>query len=156
MMHAFDTNQECNKPDVSPQYRSLIFSIDALMNKLILNTQKTPKPLLIENNDFFSVQSIGESASISAKSNRRMNIAIVDDDKSSGIAISALVSEFNFNVEHFQNIKELNKRLFSVGVAGLAQNESLPHAVNQADQALYASKEDVRNKITIFEETREQ
>lgn len=39
---------------------------------------------------------------------------------------------------------------FSVGIADLAENNSLPHAINQADQALYVSKESGRNKVTIY------
>jgi diguanylate cyclase (GGDEF)-like protein len=39
---------------------------------------------------------------------------------------------------------------FSVGIADLSASTSLPQSVSQADQALYASKEAGRNKVTIF------
>jgi diguanylate cyclase (GGDEF)-like protein len=39
---------------------------------------------------------------------------------------------------------------FSAGIVDLGNNMSLPHAINQADQALYKSKEAGRNAVTIF------
>jgi diguanylate cyclase (GGDEF)-like protein len=85
--------------------------IDALMNDLIVNAQKTSNPLLIEDDQTFIFESIGQSMSIAAKKKRRRSIAIVDGDKPSGLAITALIAEFNFNVDYFSNIKELNDRL---------------------------------------------
>jgi diguanylate cyclase (GGDEF)-like protein len=92
-------------------FRQIAPDIDALMNIIIVNAQKTPNPLLIENNQPFIFESIGKNTSIAAKKKRRKNIAIVDGDRPSGLAITALISEFNFNVEYFNNIKELNDRL---------------------------------------------
>ncbi|MFT5276487.1 MAG: diguanylate cyclase (GGDEF)-like protein [Glaciecola sp.] len=88
--------------------------IDMLMNKLISNAQKTPNPLLIESDESFNFESVCDSTEIAAKKNRRMSIAIVDDEKSTGMATAALISEFNFNVEYFENVNELNTRLNSV------------------------------------------
>jgi diguanylate cyclase (GGDEF)-like protein len=81
------------------------------MNVLIINAQKRPNPLLIEDDQTFIFESIGQSTSVAAKKKRRRSIAIVDSDKPSGLAITALISEFNFNVKYFNNIKELNDRL---------------------------------------------
>jgi diguanylate cyclase (GGDEF)-like protein len=92
-------------------FRQISPGIDALMNELIVNARKTPNPLLIENNQPFIFESIGESTSVAAKRKRRRSIAIVDGDRPSGLAITALISEFNFNVEYFNNIKELDERL---------------------------------------------
>jgi diguanylate cyclase (GGDEF)-like protein len=58
-------------------------------------------------------------------------------------AFSAIDFEFNDTVF---------RATFSIGLADLAENNSLPHAINQADQALYASKVGGRNKISIFKE----
>ncbi|MFT4731950.1 MAG: diguanylate cyclase (GGDEF)-like protein [Gammaproteobacteria bacterium] len=92
-------------------FRQIAPDIDALMNELIVNAQKTPNPLLIEDDQTFIFESIGQSTNVAAKKKRRRSIAIIDGDKSSGLAITALISEFNFNVEYFSNIKELNDRL---------------------------------------------
>jgi len=92
-------------------FRQIAPDIDALMNELIVNAQKTPNPLLIEDDQTFIFESIGQSTNVAAKKKRRRSIAIIDGDNSSGLAITALISEFNFNVEYFSNIKELNDRL---------------------------------------------
>ncbi|MFT6329182.1 MAG: hypothetical protein ACJAYN_001112 [Bermanella sp.] len=49
--------------------------------------------------------------------------------------------------------QQLDTKLTTLkGQADLAQNESLTHAVNQADRVRYAVIEDGLNKITMFEE----
>jgi diguanylate cyclase (GGDEF)-like protein len=88
-------------------------SIDALMNELIVNAEKTPNPLLIEDDQTFIFESMGHSTNVAAKKKKRRSIAIIDADKTAGLAITALISEFNFNVEYFSSIKELNERLSS-------------------------------------------
>jgi len=85
--------------------------IDALMNKLISSAQQTTNPLLIEKKELFRFKSTSQSANAAANQDRRMSIAIVDADSASGNAIATLIAEFNFNVEYFQSIKELNIRL---------------------------------------------
>jgi diguanylate cyclase (GGDEF)-like protein len=42
------------------------------------------------------------------------------------------------------------KCTFSAGIVDLANNSSLPHAINEADQALYVSKEGGRNQVKVF------
>jgi diguanylate cyclase (GGDEF)-like protein len=91
-------------------FRQIAPDIDALMNELIVNGQKNPNPLLIENDQTSIFKSIGLSTRVAAKKKRRRSIAIVDGDRPSGLAITALISEFNFNVEYFNTIKELNGR----------------------------------------------
>ncbi len=85
--------------------------IDELLSQLISSTQQAPNPLLIENSAAFSDRAVDQNLSLAAKQNRRMSIAIVDDEKVSGMALTELVSEFNFNVEYFESIGELKKRL---------------------------------------------
>lgn len=85
--------------------------IDALMNRLISNAKKVPNPLLVENTEPLNTNSVIVKSKIAAKQSRRMNIAVVDDDKSTGMAMASLISEFNFHVEYFQSIEEISNRL---------------------------------------------
>jgi diguanylate cyclase (GGDEF)-like protein len=85
--------------------------IDALMNKLISNAQKTPNPLLIENNKIFSLNTVDDNNKTPAKQRKRMAIAVVDDERSTGMATAALIAEFNFDVEYFVCIADLSNKL---------------------------------------------
>ena len=84
--------------------------IDQLLSQLISSIQKVPNPLLIESSAAVSDGVVKQNLSLAAKQSRRMSIAIVDDEKVSGIALAELVSEFNFNVEYFESIGELKKK----------------------------------------------
>lgn len=84
--------------------------IDQLLSQLISSTQKVPNPLLIESSAAASDGAVEQNLSLAAKQSRRMSIAIVDDEKVSGMALAELVSEFNFNVEYFESIGELKKK----------------------------------------------
>lgn len=84
--------------------------IDELLSKLICSTQQVPNPLLIENSDAVSDGAVGQDLSLAAKYSRRMSIAIVDDERVSGMALAELVSEFHFHVEYFDSIGELKKK----------------------------------------------
>jgi diguanylate cyclase (GGDEF)-like protein len=84
-------------------------TIDGLMNKLIFSTQQSPNPLLIENSEAANNESLSKNLSLAAKHSRRMNIAIVDDETISGMALAGLISEFNFNVDYFESIKDLKQ-----------------------------------------------
>lgn len=89
-------------------------NIDSLMNKLISSAQQTPNPLLLEQQEPYNFDPTANNTNntnSAAKQSRRMSIGIVDDEKSSGNALAALISEFNFNVEYFESIKALNQRL---------------------------------------------
>nr|WP_297348490.1 diguanylate cyclase [uncultured Glaciecola sp.] len=91
-------------------FRQIAPDIDSLMSDLTVNAQKTPNPMLIEDDQTFIFESNGQSTSVAAKKKRRRSIAVVDSDKPSGLVITALIAEFNFNVEYFNNITELNER----------------------------------------------
>jgi diguanylate cyclase (GGDEF)-like protein len=84
--------------------------IDQLLSQLISSTQKVPNPLLIESSAAVNDGAMEQNLSLAAKQSRRMSIAIVDDEKVSGMALAELVSEFNFNVEYFESIGELKKK----------------------------------------------
>ncbi|MBF7074330.1 diguanylate cyclase [Glaciecola sp. MH2013] len=57
-----------------------------------------------------------------------------------------------FELIEFEAKSQKFRCTFSAGLIDLGNNMSLPHAVNQADQALYLSKEAGRNTVTIYEE----
>lgn len=90
-------------------FNKIATEIDGLMNKLIFSTQQSPNPLLIENSELANNGSVNQNLSLAAKHSRRMSIAIVDDEKISGMALAGLISEFNFNVEYFESIQDLRE-----------------------------------------------
>jgi diguanylate cyclase (GGDEF)-like protein len=102
-----EINQSCSLIATEQKTFSQVSpDVDKLMNQLISSAQTSPNPLLIETSKA-SPNSISKANKIAGKLERRMNVGVVDDEKSSGMAIAALIAEFDFNVEYFESIEAL-------------------------------------------------
>jgi diguanylate cyclase (GGDEF)-like protein len=89
--------------------KELIITVDALMNELIANSNKDPNPLLLESDKPFDILVSQDNTKLAGKQARKPHIVIVDDERSSGMAVAALIGEFNFQVDYFDSIKAFNK-----------------------------------------------
>ncbi|WP_412971459.1 diguanylate cyclase [Glaciecola sp. MF2-115] len=107
-----DINKACS--DIlsdGDNFHSVSPSIDKLMNQLISSAQSSPNPLLVENSEHYKVDSIPEVSKQRDRQSRKVSIGVVDHDKASGEAVSALISDFDFSVEYFESIEQLKEGL---------------------------------------------
>jgi diguanylate cyclase (GGDEF)-like protein len=107
-----DINKACESALVEKMdMKELILTVDALMNELIANSNKDPNPLLIEDANPFDMLVSENKTKTAGKQARKPHIVLVDDERSSGMAVAALIAEFNFQVDYFDSIKAFNSAI---------------------------------------------